>query len=95
MTFSLLDRLALTPIAELRSPALSAEQRFCVMLLRAAMVQGAIVVLDRPFAILPHIRNGRFIMETLRKLDDMIVETHIFDYSWEKERYGGTDVAEN
>ena len=34
-------------------------------------------------------------MEALRKIDDLIAETHIFDYSWEKERYGAADDAEN
>lgn len=91
MTLELLDRLDLAAIADLRVSALSAEQRFCAMLLRAAMVQDPLVVLDRPFGILTHLREGRFILEALRKLDDLIVETHIFDYSWQKERYGGMD----
>lgn len=93
MSLRLLDRLGMTTIAELRSSALSSEQRFGAMLLRAAMVKDAIVVLDRPFGILTHSRDGRFILETLRKLDDLIVETHIFDYHWQKERYGGLDGA--
>jgi len=90
-TEDLLRRLGMVSIAEKRNPALTTEERFCAMLLRASMVRDAIVVLDRPFSILTNLRDGRFIMESLRKVDDLIAETHIFDYSWEKGRYGGGD----
>ena len=88
LTKTLLRRFAMEPIAERRNPALTTEERFCAMLLRAAMVRDVIVVLDRPFGILNDHRNGRFLTEALRKVDDLIAETHIFDYSWDKERYG-------
>lgn len=93
-TEDLLRRLGIASIAEKRSSALTTEERFCAMLLRAAMVQNAILVLERPFSILTNLRDGRFIMETLRKVDDMIAEIHIFDYSWEKGRYRSEDDAE-
>ena len=54
-----------------------------------------VVVLDRPFSILTHLRDGGFLWEALRKIDDLIAEVDIFDYSWEKERYGVTDDPEN
>lgn len=91
----LLRRLGMMSITEKRNPGLTTEERFCAMLLRAAMVRDAILVLDRPFGILTNLRNGRFIMEILRKVDDLIAEIHIFDYSWEKARYGGEDDAES
>jgi len=94
-TEDLLRRLGIVSIAEKRNPALTTEERFCAMLLRASMVRDAILVLDRPFSILTNLRDGRFIMETLRKVDDLIAETHIFDYSWEKGRYGDEDDAES
>jgi ABC-type nitrate/sulfonate/bicarbonate transport system ATPase subunit len=93
-TEDLLSRLGMVSIAEKRNPALTAEERFCAMLLRASMVRDAILVLDRPFNILTNLPDGHFIMEALRKVDDLIAETHIFDYSWEKGRYGGTDDTE-
>ena len=93
-TEDLLRRLGMVSIAEKRNPALTTEERFCAMLLRASMVRDAILVLDRPFNILTNLRDGHFIMETLRKVDDLIAETYIFDYSWEKERYGGADDSE-
>ena len=90
----LLRRLGMASIADKGNPALTTEERFCAMLLRAAMVRDAILVLDRPFRILTNLRDGRFILDTLRKIDDLIAETYIFDYSWEKARYGGAHGAE-
>jgi ABC-type multidrug transport system ATPase subunit len=94
LTEDLLRRLGMVSIADKRNPALTTEERFYAMLLRASMVRDAILVLDRPFNILTDLRDGRFIMETLRKLSDLIAESYIFDYSWEKERYGGADDSE-
>ncbi len=82
-------------IAEKRNPSLTPEERFCAMILRAAMVRDAILVLDRPFTILSTHRDGRMLMDTLRKVDDLIAETHIFDYSWEKDRYRVSDDTED
>jgi hypothetical protein len=76
-------------------PSLAADERFCIMLIRAAMVRDAVVVLDRPFRIFPDLSDGRFFKDSLRKVDDLIAEAHIFDYNWEKERYGATDDAED
>ncbi len=90
----LLRRLGMASIAEKRNPALSSEERFCAMVLRAAMVRDAVLVLDRPFTILAGHPDGRFIKDTLQKLDDLVAEAHIFDYTWEKERYGSGMNAE-
>ena len=94
LTMDLLRRLGMASIADKRNPVLTTEERFCAMLLRAAMVRDAILVLDRPFSILTSLRDGRFILDALRKIDDLIAETYIFDYSWEKARYGGAHGAE-
>ena len=91
----LLKRFDMTGIAEKRNSSLKMEELFCVMLIRAAMVRDAVVVLDRPFRILPDLREGRFFTDAFRKVDDLIAEAHIFDYSWEKERYGATDDTED
>jgi hypothetical protein len=82
-------------IAEKRNPALSPEERFCAMLLRAAMVQEAVVVLDRPFTLLTNQPDGRFLMGALEKLAPVIAEAHLFDYSWAKERYGVANDPED
>jgi hypothetical protein len=65
------------------------------MVLRATSVQEAILLLDRPFEILTGLHDGRFLKETLERVDDLIAEAHIFDYTWEKQRYWDSDDAEN
>ncbi len=94
-TETLLRGLGMASIAEKRNPALTPGERFCAMVLRAAMVRDAILVLDRPFTILTGDRDGRMLMDILRKMDDLIAEIHIFDYSWEKERYRVSDDTED
>jgi ABC-type lipoprotein export system ATPase subunit len=95
LAVDILERFSLAGISEKRKPALKVEELFCVMLIRAAMVRDAVVVLDRPFRILPDHRDGQFFMDALRKIDDLIAEAHIFDYSWEKGRYGTIDDTED
>lgn len=95
LVLDLLQRFGMAATAEKRNSSLIAEERFCIMLIRAAMVRDAVVVLDRPFRIIPDLPDGRFFTDSLRKVDDLIAEAHIFDYNWEKGRYGTNDDAEN
>jgi ABC-type uncharacterized transport system ATPase subunit len=95
LVLDLLQRFGMAATAEKRNSSLTAEERFCIMLIRAAMVRDAVVVLDRPFLIFPDLPDGRFFTDSLRKVDDLIAEAHIFDYNWEKERYETNDDAEN
>jgi ABC-type sugar transport system ATPase subunit len=95
LAVELLERFGLAGVPEKRKASLKAEELFCVMLIRAAMVRDAMIVLDRPFRILPDLRDGRFFTEALRKIDDLIAEAHIFDYSWHQERYGRAADAED
>jgi len=90
-----LDRLGMKSISGKRNTSLTEEERFCAMVLRAAMVADAVLVLDRPFYIVSNLRNADFIMETLRKIDDLIAEAYIFDYIWENDRYGVLDDKES
>lgn len=82
-----LDRMNLTGIALKRNPALLDTERFCAMVLRAAMVKDNAVVIDRPFKIMPELEDSRFIGDTLRTIDDLLQECHIFDYIWNQDRY--------
>ena len=91
----LLHRFGMAEIADKRNSSLTAEERFCVMLIRAAMVRDAVVVLDRPFRLLPDLPDGLLFTDALRKVNDLIAEVHIFDYNWEKERYRTADGTEN
>jgi ABC-type lipopolysaccharide export system ATPase subunit len=90
----LLGRLGMISISKKRNSALTMEERFCAMLLRAVMVRDAVIILDRPFTILSNLRDGGFIMEILQGFDDLIAESYIFDYTWEESRYRGTDGGE-
>ncbi len=83
-----LERLDLAHIAYKRNPDLSSEERFCVMLLRAAMVKDAMILIDQPFKIIPHLKNSDYVMMALKKIDDLYSNCHIYDYNWMKEKYG-------
>ncbi len=84
-----LKKLQLEDIAEKRNPVLLEEQRFCAMVLRAVMVEDAVVVIDRPFKIMPDLDDTSFIRDVLTSVDDLFQECHIFDYLWNEERYTG------
>jgi ABC-type lipoprotein export system ATPase subunit len=84
-----LKKLHLEDIAAKRNPVLLEEQRFCVMVLRAVMVEAPVVVIDRPFKIMPDLEDTRFIRDVLASVDDLFQECHIFDYLWNEERYTG------
>ena len=85
----LLKKLHLEDIAGKRSPVLAEEQRFCVMVLRAVMVEDAILVIDRPFKIMPDLDDTRFIRDVLTSVNELFQECHIFDYLWNEKRYTG------
>jgi ABC-type proline/glycine betaine transport system ATPase subunit len=87
LVFEYLHRYDLVNIAYKRNPALTDEERFCVMLLRAVMLDNAVVVIDRPFQILSDIQDARFIYAALKKVDDSYRESHIFDYQWNAHKY--------
>jgi len=88
LVLSYLTRYGLEDISNKRNPALTNKERFCVMLLRAAMVRDSIIVIDRPFTIIPDVQDDRFIYDALKVVDDSFKECHIFDYLWSKDRYG-------
>ena len=83
-----LQRLGLLSIAYKRNPALTNEERFCVMLLRAVMVRDAMVIIDRPLKIIPNLKDYDFIFQILKKIDDFYETCHIYDYKWMAEKYG-------
>ena len=88
IVFSALRRLNLEKIAYKRNPDLNDEERFFAMLLRAAMVRNALVVIDRPFKIVPHMKNIDYILQALKNIEDLYLNCHIYDYEWMKEKYG-------
>lgn len=88
LSLDLLRRVGLEHIAFLRNPSLLPDERFCVMLLRAAMVKDAAIVIDRPFKMMPHLKNAQYFISLLKKIDDFYFSCHIFDYSWMEDKYG-------
>ena len=75
-------------IAYKRNPALTSEERFCAMLLRAAMIQSALIVIDRPFKILPHLQDAAFLFDACERISDLFSRCYIFDYRLMKDKYG-------
>lgn len=90
-----LERYDLGRIAYRRSSALTDRERFCVMLLRAAMVADAAILIDRPFRLMPELDDGRFVFESIRVIEDLFRSSIIFDYIWLRDRYGISDAAEH
>jgi ABC-type nitrate/sulfonate/bicarbonate transport system ATPase subunit len=90
-----LKRYGLEHIAPARNAMLSEEERFCVKVLRAAMVVDAVIVIDRPFTMLPYLKDTNFIFETLGKIDDLFTRCDILDYVQEQKRYGLRNDAED
>jgi len=91
----LLRRLDLAAIAHKRTAVLSGRDRFVAMLLRAAMVMDAVIVIDRPFTLLHDPKDYSFVLNSLKEIDEWYKECHIFDYSWNEERYGGADAPQD
>ena len=89
-----LRRFGLERIADQRNPMLSEEERFCVKVLRAAMVAEAFIVIDRPFTMLHSLHDTSFIYESLGKVEDLFLRCDILDYVREKNRYGMIHDAE-
>ena len=87
IVFSALRRLDLEHIAYKRNPDLTNEERFYVMLLRAVMVRDALVIIDRPFKIIPHLNNIDHILQALENVEDFYLSCHIYDYEWMAGKY--------
>jgi len=88
IVFSALRRLNLENIAFKRNPDLNDEERFFAMLLRAVMVRDALVIIDRPLKIVPHMKNIDYIFQALKNIENLYLNCHIYDYDWMREKYG-------
>jgi ABC-type lipopolysaccharide export system ATPase subunit len=82
-------------IADLQISALDHWERFLVKLLRAAMVQDAFIVIDRPFRLVPDLPDAKLIQDSLKQIDELYSSCQIFDYSWNRGRYRIDDVSES
>jgi len=83
-----LSRFDMERIASLRNPDLREEERFAVMLLRASRIREAVLLIDRPFELVPTVHDFSFFDGLLKKIVDFYQACYIFDYRWNKHRYG-------
>lgn len=88
MVINYLRRLGIEHTAFKRVSALNNEEKFFVMLLRAAMMRDAIIIIDRPFKIIPHLKDVQIIFDALKKIDDLYYKCNVYDYQWMAEKYG-------
>jgi len=88
MVRQLLRRFGMESIFNRRNPHLSEEERFCAMLLRAVMVPRSVLVIERPFEILNSHGDSRFLHQALSTVNDLFTKCYIFDYTWQKNKYG-------
>ncbi len=88
-----LCRYGLEGISSKRVPALTNEEKFCTMLLRAILVREAILVIDQPYKILIYSKATGYLDDILKVIDDLFEECYIFDLTWNKDRYRITDAS--
>jgi ABC-type lipoprotein export system ATPase subunit len=90
-----LNRFNLEKIAYHRNATLTGEERFYVMLLRAVMVPDVVIVIDRPFMIMPDLINPQFMNNALNTVEDLFTQCHIFDFTWDQQRYRMNDEPQS
>jgi ABC-type lipopolysaccharide export system ATPase subunit len=90
-----LSRFNLKAIAHHRNATLTGVERFCVMLLRAVTVPDVVIVIDRPFLIMPDLKDPQFINNALKTVEDLFTQCYIFDFAWGQQRYRMNDVPQS
>ena len=70
-----------------RDPQLNAVERFVAKLLRAAIEQPPIILIDRPALLLPDIHYPPFLFDLLERLSDHLNDCWILDYQWNEPLY--------
>ena len=85
--WSLLRRAGQTDIAFKRDPDLTHAERFVVKLLRAAIGQPPVILVDRPGMLLPDIHYPPYLDALLERLADSLNDCWILDYRWNAPLY--------
>ncbi|MDO9225779.1 MAG: hypothetical protein Q8M09_16775 [Pseudomonadota bacterium] len=70
-----------------RDPQLDHVERFTAKLLRAAIEQPPIILIDRPALLLPDTHYPRFLRGMLERLSDHLNDCWILDYRWNAPLY--------
>jgi len=89
VTWAYLEKMGMVEIGNKRNPALSPKERFVAMVLRAAFMEGELVVIDRPFVLMPAVNTADFVINTLQVVEDLFNQGIILDYVWNTDRYEG------
>lgn len=83
----LLARLGMAEIGPKRNPNLTNPERFVALLLRAALMEGDSLVIDRPFIIMPEVDKAGLMINALQGLEELFNQCIVLDYLWNEERY--------
>jgi ABC-type lipoprotein export system ATPase subunit len=78
-----------------RDPDLSHVERFVAKLLRAAIGQPPIILLDRPAMLLPDTHYPPFLFALLEKLSKRLNDCWIVDYQWNQPLYPINNLSLN
>lgn len=70
-----------------RDPDLSHEERFVAKLLRAAIGNPPVILVDRPGMLLPDTHYPPYLFNLLEKLADSLNDCWILDYRWNEPLY--------
>ena len=76
-----------------RDPDLSHAERYVAKLLRAAIGQPPIVLIDRPAMLLPDTHYPPFLFSLLEKLSEHLNDCWIVDYQWNQPLYPSVHPA--
>lgn len=85
---SLFSELGIAETKCLKPSLLDERTIFIVKLLRAAMMPGAAILIDRPFFMIKNMADIRPVREMLALLDTHFSKCIITDYEWHSGRYG-------
>jgi len=87
LAWALLVKVGYQDMHAKRDPALDYSERFVAKLLRAAISQPAILLIDRPAMLLPEVHYPPFLIAMLNTLDADLNLCWIVDYQWNKALY--------
>ena len=87
LTWRLLVAAGIEDVAFKRDPDLDHAQRFAAKLLRAAIAEPPIILIDRPALMLPDTHHPSHVAALLDRLGDFLNTCWIVDYAWNQALY--------
>lgn len=83
----LLSRFGMLDMGPKRNPSLTSEEKFVALLMRAALMEGEIILIDRPFVITPDLERAELVINALQRLEELFSQCIVLDYLWNEKRY--------